>query len=308
MRNESLRTLTELAAADERIVFLTGDLGFSVVEPFFDRFPQRSFNVGVAEQNMAAMAAGLAEAGLIPFVYSIATFATLRPFEFIRNGAILQQLPVRILGVGAGMEYAINGPSHYALEDVGVLRTQPGLRIVVPGDALQARAALESTYDSAGPIYYRLSKGGPHLLPGLDGRWTGRGLEVLEDGDGSLALIALGNAGAVAVDAGAALVDSGIRATTAVVSQISPAPTDALRELMSRHSAVVTIESHYATGGLGSLVCEVIADHRLSLPLRRCAVRQTPVDQVGSAEHMAAITNTDASSVVAAALDVAGCV
>ena len=95
--------------SDERIVLLTGDLGFTVFEPFAERFPDRFFNVGVAEQNMVGVATGLAEAGFIPFVYSIATFATLRPYEFIRNGPVLHRLPVRIVGVGGGLEYGTNG-------------------------------------------------------------------------------------------------------------------------------------------------------------------------------------------------------
>ena len=110
VRSEFLAHLARLAEADERIVFLTGDLGWGVVEPIFAAVPDRAFNVGVAEQHMVAMATGLAEAGLIPFVYSIANFAVLRPFEFIRNGPILHRLPVRIVGVGGGLEYSNNGP------------------------------------------------------------------------------------------------------------------------------------------------------------------------------------------------------
>src|SRR4051812_22287055 len=119
MRAAFLRTLTELAARDERIVLLTGDLGFAAIEPFKDTFPERFFNVGVAEQNMIGIATGLAEAGFLPFAYSIATFAVLRPFEFIRNGPIMHDLPVRIVGVGGGFEYGHAGPTHHALEDVG---------------------------------------------------------------------------------------------------------------------------------------------------------------------------------------------
>ena len=97
---------------DERLVLLTGDLGFMVVEPFAERFPGRFFNVGVAEQNMVGMATGLAEAGYVPFVYSIATFAALRSYEFIRNGPVLHDLPVRIVGVGGGLDYGPNGLTH----------------------------------------------------------------------------------------------------------------------------------------------------------------------------------------------------
>src|SRR5215813_9108674 len=129
MRGAFVRTLAEIAAGDDRILLLTGDLGYMALEPFSERFPERFLNVGVAEQNMVGTATGLAEAGFIPFVYSIVTFATLRPYEFIRNGPILHRLPVRIVGVGGGMEYGHNGLSHYGLEDIAVMRAQPGISI-----------------------------------------------------------------------------------------------------------------------------------------------------------------------------------
>src|SRR3954468_1576453 len=121
MRGAFATTLTELAARDRRIVLLTGDLGYMALEPFAEQHPDRFFNVGVAEQNMVGLATGLAEAGFVPFVYSIVTFATLRPYEFIRNGPVLHGLPVRVVGVGGGFEYGHAGPTHHGLEDVGVL-------------------------------------------------------------------------------------------------------------------------------------------------------------------------------------------
>src|SRR5690242_10172481 len=138
MRQAFTKALTHIAENDPRIVLLTADLGYTVLEPFAERFPDRFFNVGVAEQNMVGLATGLAESGFIPFVYSIATFACLRPYEFIRNGPVLQRLPVRIVGVGGGFEYGPAGPTHHAVEDVGVLRLQPGLAVVCPADYQQA--------------------------------------------------------------------------------------------------------------------------------------------------------------------------
>src|SRR6266566_4068220 len=126
MRGTFAKTLAELADEDPRILLLTADLGYMALEPFSERFPDRFLNVGVAEQNMVGLATGLAEAGFLPFVYSIVTFATLRPYEFIRNGPVMQQLPVRIVGVGGGLEYGNNGLSHYGLEDVALMRVQPG--------------------------------------------------------------------------------------------------------------------------------------------------------------------------------------
>ena len=128
MRGAFVRTLMGLAERDPRILLLTGDLGYTVLEPFAERFPDRFFNVGVAEQNMVGLATGLAGAGFIPFVYSIVTFASLRAYEFIRNGPILHHLPVRIVGVGGGFEYGTAGATHHGLEDVGVMRIQPVLQ------------------------------------------------------------------------------------------------------------------------------------------------------------------------------------
>src|ERR1044071_7254868 len=134
MRKAFLTALAEIAERDPRVVLLTGDLGFMAMEPFRERFPERFFNVGVAEQNMVGVATGLAEAGFIPFVYSIMPFAVLRPYEFIRNGPIQHQLPVLIVGVGGGFEYGHNGLSHYGLEDIAVMRVQPGISVFAPAD------------------------------------------------------------------------------------------------------------------------------------------------------------------------------
>src|SRR5205807_1062265 len=142
MRRAFTNMLVELAEHDPRIMLLTGDLGYLALEPFSERFPDRFFNVGVAEQNMVGLATGLAEAGFIPFVYSIVTFATLRAYEFIRNGPIGHGLPVRLVGIGGGMEYGTAGRSHHGLEDVGVMRLQPGIGVVAPADFQQARTAM----------------------------------------------------------------------------------------------------------------------------------------------------------------------
>src|SRR6267378_8244792 len=142
MRAAFANTLAELAARDPRILLLTADLGYKALEPFADKFPDRFINVGVAEQNMVGLATGLAEAGFIPFVYSIVTFAVLRPYEFIRNGPVLHRLPVRIVGVGGGVEYGLNGLSHYGLEDIAVMRAQPGVTVIAPSDHQQARTAM----------------------------------------------------------------------------------------------------------------------------------------------------------------------
>ncbi len=280
MRNAFVRALEELAEADPRITLLTGDLGFTVLEPFAERFPERFVNVGVAEQSMVGLATGLAEAGFVPFVYSIGTFASLRPYEFIRNGPLLHMLPVRIVGVGAGLDYGHNGVTHYALEDIAVMRAQPDMTIVAPADPAQAVTAMHVSATVAGPIYFRIGKASAPV-PNLDGRFELGRLQLLGGGE-DLAILALGSAAAEAVRARELLAAQGIDAALAVVASVQPAPVEDLLELLREVPLVITVESHYRTGGLGSLTAEVIAEGGLSCRLVRQAVDVMPRGLTGT--------------------------
>ncbi|WP_007023591.1 transketolase family protein [Saccharomonospora iraqiensis] len=280
MRAAFVDTLTALAQQDSRIVFLTGDLGFNMLEPFAERFPDRFYNAGVAEQNMVGVATGLAESGMIPFVYSIATFASMRPYEFIRNGPVLHRLPVRIVGVGGGFEYGNNGATHYGLEDVGILRLQRGLTVLAPADDTHARSAFEQTYALPQPIYYRIAKTGPPV-PGLTGDFDLGRLSTVRSG-GDVALIALGSTVGDALAAAEHLGTEGVQATVAVVESFNPSPEDDLAELLSEVPFALTVESHLIDGGLGTLVSEVIAERGLATRLRRCGLDDLPRGMTGS--------------------------
>jgi transketolase len=276
VRGAFIETLVQLAARDARVVLLTADLGFNVLEPFADAYPERFFNVGVAEQNMMGLATGLADSGFFPFAYSIVSFATLRPLEFLRNGPVHHRLPVRVVGVGGGLDYSLAGPSHYGLEDVGVLRVMPGLTIVAPADKPQARAALEATWDLPGPVYYRMGKGDVGEVPGLAGRFRLGKVEVLREGR-DVAILSLGTLAHEAVRASEELAERGIMPQVVVVSCVSPAPVEDLASLLRGVPLAVTYEAHHAVGGLGSLVSEVIAEAGLGCRLARCAA--TPPNQ-----------------------------
>lgn len=284
MRDVFVAELAELAAADERVVLLTGDLGYLVLDVFSDRFPERFFNVGVAEQNMVGIATGLAEAGYVPFVYSIATFATMRPYEFVRNGPVLHRLPVRVVGVGGGFDYGHNGITHFALEDYAVMRAQPDLTVVVPADSGQARAAVHATRELPGPVYFRIAKQGA-AVPGLDSRFAVGSLQAIGDG-ADVALIAIGSIAREAQRAAELLAEDGIGATVAVVSTFNPAPVEDLVELLSRVSLAVSVETHYLSGGLGSLVAETIAEHGLGCRLVRAGVDAVPRGLGGSRQFL----------------------
>lgn len=266
MRAAFTRTLLELADRDPRIVLLTADLGYTVLEPFMERFPNRFFNVGVAEQNMIGVATGLAESGFIPYVYSIVTFAALRPYEFIRNGPVLHQLPVRVVAVGGGVEYDTAGSTHHGLEDIGMMRMQPGLTVIAPADPAQARTALRATWDLPGPVYYRLGKNDEHAVPELNGGFRLGRAEIIREGSDVL-FVATGPVVSEALTAAQLLSQRGVDAAVVVVASINPPPIADLTAILARFPVVLTVEAHYVTGGVGSLVCEVIAEHGL-----RCRV------------------------------------
>lgn len=281
MRGTFARTLAELAERDSRVMLLTADLGYMALEPFSDRFPDRFLNVGVAEQNMIGIASGLAEAGFIPFVYSIVTFAALRPYEFIRNGPILQKLPVRIIGVGGGVDYAYDGATHYGLEDIGVMRIQPGITVVAPADYEQARTALMATWDMPGPVYYRLSKDDKTLVPNLNGRFGLGECQVIREGVDAI-FLCMGTIATEAVSAADALQERGVSAAVAVVASINPPPKAALRNLLKQHDLALTVEAHYTVGGIGSLVSEVVAEDALPCRVLRCGITEMPDGATGS--------------------------
>jgi transketolase len=285
MRATFIRTLGDLAERDERILFLTGDLGFSVVEPLAARIGRRFINVGVAEQNMVGLATGLAEAGFIPFVYSIATFASLRPYEFIRNGPLLHNLPVRIIGVGGGFEYGTAGSTHHALEDLGVMRLQPGLRVIAPADFQQTAAALNATWDLPGPTYFRIGKDEQTVVPGLDGRFELGRIQRVHPGHEVL-LIAVGSIAAEVVAAAAEVTAHGIACGALIVDCLNPAPIDDLVAELAGCRLAVTVEAHYVTGGLGSLVSEIVAEHGIGCRVLRRGISRVPDGVSGSERYL----------------------
>lgn len=275
MRNSFIDALVEQAAHDERIVLLTADLGYTVLERFADRFPGRYVNVGAAEQNMLGMAAGMAASGLVPFVYSMTTFVTMRSFEFIRNGAGLHQLPVRIIGVGGGFDYGSAGPTHHGLEDVALMRALQSVSIFCPLTNAHSQRLLANTWTMDGPVYYRISKDkldlpceeGISVVPG--------GLHCAKEG-GDVAVIGMGRCCQEAVQAAKALGQQGVNAAAYGAYSLSPVPEKALVKALAQVRVCVVIEDHSINGGLGSLVAEVIAENGLPCRLVRAGSRGVP--------------------------------
>jgi len=255
MRNAFAASITALAAKDDRVVVLSGDIGNRLFDAFKDQHPARFYNCGVAEANMTGMAAGMAMCGLRPFTYTITPFATTRVMEQIRIDVCYHNLPVTIVGTGSGLSYASLGPTHHSVEDVAFLRALPNMTVVCPADAAEVRVALAAILKIDGPVYLRLGKKGEPVVhqepPALV---IGRGLTLREGSD--VCLLGLGNMVAPALEAAALLEGRGISAKVVSMHTVKPLDDDLLRDVLNRFAVVAVVEEHSRIGGLGSAVAE----------------------------------------------------
>ena len=290
MRTEFFEKIYEIAESDERLVFLTADLGFGVVEKFAERFPKRCINVGVAEQAMVAAATGIAEAGMIPYCYSIATFSSLRALEFTRNGPIAHSLPVKVVGVGAGMDYGFDGLTHFAIDDVSALRPYPGFLIWAPADADEVEDDLEEIHNDPRPTYIRL------LRRGL--KSSNRRLHTNPIAKNKIVVLSLGDAHTLGSKIAADLQNEGIEVDQISVTRVDDQTLNQCGDLLKYVDFCVAVESHLITGGLGSLVCEAVATRGLTTKVIRVGVEELPISEYGDAEFLEKRFMTDTKRVV----------
>lgn len=286
MRTAFIKTLIELAREDKRIWLLVGDLGYSVVEPFAQEFPDRFINVGVAEQNMTGIATGLALCDKIVFTYSIANFPTLRCLEQIRNDVCYHNANVKIVAVGGGLAYGALGVTHHGTEDLAIMRALPNMTVIAPGDPVEAALATRVIAERAGPCYLRLGKAGEPIVhrepPNLQ---TGRAITVREGSD--VTLIATGGVLYNTVQAGELLAQQGIQARVLSMPTLKPLDTEAVLAAARETGAIITIEEHSIIGGLGSAVGEVLAESGNShISFKRLGIKDAFCSHVGSQEYL----------------------
>lgn len=292
MRTAFINELIVQARLHPEIFLVVGDLGFSVVEPFAEEFPDRFLNAGVAEQNMTGMAAGLASEGYHVFTYSIANFPTLRCLEQIRNDVAYHRLPVTVVSLGAGFAYGNLGYSHHAVQDIGILRTLPELTILSPADPGETRESLQWLARHPCPSYLRLGKAGEPELHQTRGLSQGP-LKILE-GKSDCALVATGSILKVALQAARQLADQGIFISVFSCPWLQPVTAEFFQPL-ARFQKLVVLEEHLAAGGLASLLREHLTNQisSLALPPKALAL-------VGSQEFLRRQAGIDAEGVVAA--------
>lgn len=298
MRKEFITTLLELASENENIFLLTGDLGFSFLEEFRQKFPDRFFNIGVAEANMVSIAAGLALSGKIVFIYSIVPFVTMRPFEFIRNDISYQNLNVKIVGVGGGLCYGSAGMTHHSIEDIAIMRAIPNMTIVCPGDPVEAELAARLSVSYEGPVYIRLGKGNePRVHLNVPNCEIGKAITI-KNGD-DVTIIAMGNILYNAKEATDKLTEEGISVRLISMWTIKPIDKDIVLKAAQETKAIFTIEEHGVIGGLGSAVAEVIAEsNNRRVLFKRVGIRNQFCDVVGSQDYLRSIAGLDIEGII----------
>ena len=285
MRNAFQRALLRSMNADKNVMLVTGDLGYSVLEPFRDGFPKQYVNCGVAEQSMMGIAAGLAMSGKNVFAYSIAPFASLRALEQVRDDIAYQNLPVKIISVGGGFSYGHQGVTHCAIEDIAIMRAIPNMAVVCPVDPYETEAVIDFAVRHEGPMYIRLGKAGEKNLFKKPPKFAPGRFSVLS-GKGDVALFATGPLTWNALEAMSFLRAKGIPCRIIAASSVKPIDRRTIRKAAQECRLLVSVEEHNVMGGLGGAIAEVLAEGGSHAPLLRLGVPDVFLKKIGSQEYL----------------------
>jgi transketolase len=268
MRDAFLQALFAIAARDKNVIVISADNGAPTLDQFVQRLPNQFFTVGIAEQQMIGMAAGMAFEGKKVYTYAIAPFVTSRVHEQNKLDICSMRLPVVNLGVGAGYAYDIMGPSHHTVEDIAIMRALPHMKIHSPADSVCAEALAQITYEDPSPQYVRFDRAG---IPTL---YTDRsvdfreGLVVVREGR-DLMIVATGIMVHQALKVAAELAEDGLAVGVLDVHRLKPVPTEHLFEALRGIPRIVSLEEHLLCGGLGGSLAEIFVDHGIRTPLLR---------------------------------------
>lgn len=295
--------VVEAGKADVNVVVLCADLKESTRAEVFEKaFPERFIEMGVAEQNMATVAAGMALAGKVPFITSYAAFNPGRNYEQIRTTIALNQVRVVVCGMHAGVSVGPDGATHQMLEDIGLMRMLPGMTVIAPGDAEEARKAVIAAAKAAGPVYLRFGRAPTPVFTTSETPFQiGKALVLFDTEAPQVALLATGSLTYTALVAARALAEKGIQSVVLHVPSIKPLDREAVLVAATRAGRVITIEEHQVAGGFGSAVAECLAEKH-PVPLTRLGIKDQ-FGQSGTPDELLAHYGLDSSSVQTAAED-----
>ena len=263
MRDALLARISKLAESDKDIVLLTADLGYGVFEEFESKFPGQFFNVGVAEQNMTGIAAGLALEGKKVITYSIGNFPTLRCLEQIRNDVCYHELNVTIIAAGGGFSYGQLGMSHHATEDISIMRSLPNTTVVVPSTPWEAAEAIDALIKNQGVGYLRLDKSKGSQKNNNDNFELGKALKISSEDGKDVCFFVTGGIIDEVIEAAKLLNEFNISASILSIHTIKPIDKTAIRDAINNTRLLVSVEEGNLIGGLGSAICEFCMDNQL---------------------------------------------
>ena len=298
MRDTFVKTLVELAKKDPSIELITGDLGFGVLKPFWEECPDQFTNAGIAEQNMASLAAGMSLEGKTVFVYSIGNFPSLRCLEQIRNDCAYHDANVKIVCVGGGFAYGPLGMSHQATEDLAILRALPGVVVMAPADLVEVEACTKALVSCKGTAYLRLGRGGEKRIHReIEHFLLGKAIRVHEGED-----LAIFSTGAIFEEVAAAyaqLKKKGFSPAVYTFPTVKPIDRDLIESIAKSFRMIVTVEEHNIAGGFGSAVAEVLAEMQEKRAfLLRVGLNDEYGSLVGDQKYLRAQYGIDSSAIV----------
>jgi transketolase len=270
------------------------------ISPFVKRFPERLINVGIAEQTLVGVAAGLALGGKVAATCNAAPFLISRANEQIKVDVCYNQANVKMFGLNAGTSYGPLASTHHSLDDISVMRGFGNVQIFAPADAIECRQIVDYALRYHGPVYIRLDGKALPDVHGADYQFVPGQVDILRQG-ADVSIVALGSVVHEAVDAAALLAEQGIQAQVINLSSIRPLQRDVLLSALSGTHAVITVEEHNINGGVGSLVAEVLAEAGLGIALIRLGIGDGEYAAAGAREPTRALHNIDAAGIVAAA-------
>jgi len=304
MRNAFADEVTQMAAADSRVMLLSGDIGNRLFDKLRAQSPRQFMNCGVAEANMMGVAAGMGLCGLRPIVYTITPFTTTRCLEQIRVDVAYHESPVIIVGTGSGLSYASLGPTHHSLEDFAIFRAIPNLQILAPWDVPSLRSLLRQAMLSGKPTYMRIGKKGEKdIAPVEQVPAIGAGLRLREGAD--VCIVAVGTVANEASSAAEKLEAQGIEAEVVLAHTVKPAPTALFEDITARFAAIVTVEEHSRIGGFGESLLAFTASRGLQRRIETLGTGDEFMPVVGSQGYARKYFGIDAARVAEAAQRVA---
>lgn len=298
------KTLVELGEKDPRVVALTADLAKSTkIGDFMGRFPDRFFNLGIAEQNLFGVAAGMAKNGLIPFASTFSVFASMRATDQLHTDICYQNLNVKIIGTHSGTSFGQAGSTHHAIEDIAMVRSLANLKVIVPADGYETANAIRAAYEIDGPVYIRINRGFDMTVYKDEnyGFEFGKGV-LMNEGD-DLTIIANGSCVFQAIQA-AKILENDYKISARVINlhTIKPIDRDIILKAAAETRRIITVEDHTVIGGLGTAVGEVVIEGGKACAFKKLGI-QDRFSELGFHEDIMALNGIDTDSIVKNAVD-----